>query len=453
MERLLSAAAERAMRVQEVILKAMAKLITWWQAAEILGIHVRTMRRWRGRYQRMGYDGLVDRRKGRPSEKRVPMEVAEKVLALYRTTYFDFNVRHFHEKLREEHEIELSYTWVKKALQGAGLIKASPRRQRHRKRRPRRPLPGMMLHIDGSTHRWFQEGRSYDLIVILDDATNEIYYARLVDQESTRTVMAALRYVVKRHGWFCTIYSDRASHFFRTPKAGGKVNLDHVTQVGRAMRELGIQMIPSYSPQGRGRSERNFRTWQGRLPQELRLRSISTIEEGNGFLEIAYIEEFNRKFKVAPTQSGTAFLALQGQDLDRVFSIQHDRVVNDDNTVQFANKVLQIEQTPVRSTLAGCRVTVYEHLDTTLSIGFGPHTVGRYDAHGAAIPTSLTPKSVRNGKRTVKSGAALYRPVRQTRPINDPRAKKFSRQDPKAENMVRSDIKRPLGRRSLAAQR
>jgi transposase len=199
------------MKVQEVILKAIAKLITWWQAAEILGISVRSMRRWRARYERSGYDGLVDRRKGRSSEKRVPMETVEKVLGLYRTKYFDFNVRHFHEKLREEHGINLSYTWVKKAVQGAGLVKRAPRREKHRKRRPRRPLPGMMLHIDGSEHRWLQGQDSYDLIVILDDATSEIYYARLVDEESTRTVMAALRHVVEQRGWFCTIYSDRAS--------------------------------------------------------------------------------------------------------------------------------------------------------------------------------------------------------------------------------------------------
>ena len=449
MGRVLSAAAERAMKVQEVILKAMAKLITWWQAAEILGISVRSMRRWRTRYEQSGYDGLVDRRKGRPSEKRVPMETVEKVLMLYRTTYFDFNVRHFHEKLREEHEIRLSYTWVKKALQGAGLVKAAPRRDKHRKRRPRRPLPGMMLHIDGSTHRWFQAGRSWDLIVILDDATSEIYYARLVDQESTCTVMAALRHVVELQGWFCSLYSDRASHFFETPKAGGKVNLDHVTQVGRALRDLGIQMIPSYAPQGRGRSERNFRTWQGRLPQELRLRSIDSVEEANRFLETTYIEEFNRKFKVPPAQTGTAFSALQRQDLDRVFSIHHDRIVNDDNTVEFDKKVLQIEPTPVRSTLAGCRVIVYEQLDDTLSIGFGPHTVGRYDAQGAAMATSPPSKSARKGKRSAKFGVVAHRPAPRMRPINDPGAKKLHRQEAKPNAILRS--KQTSGR-SIAAR-
>ena len=175
--------------------------------------------------------------------------------------------------------------------------------------------------------------------------------------------MVALKHVIDERGWFCSLYSDRGSHFFETPKAGGRVNLDHVTQVGRALRDLGVQMIPSYCPQGRGRSERNFRTWQGRLPQELRLRDITTPETANQFLNTIYAAEFNRKFKVAPAQTGTAFVPLQRQDLDRVFSIQHDRVVNQDNTVQIAHKVLQIEPTSVRATLAGCRVTVYEHLD------------------------------------------------------------------------------------------
>jgi len=256
----------------------------------------------------------------------------------------------------------------------------------------------MMLHIDASSHRWLQQGQCWDLIVILDDATNEIYYARLVDEESTPTVMAALRYVVEHQGWFCSLYSDRASHFFETPKAGGPVNLDHVTQVGRAMRELGIHMIPSYAPQGRGRSERNFRTWQGRLPQELRLRGITSIEEANQFLTTVYIEEFNRKFKVAASQSGTAFVPLHHQDLDRIFSIQHERVVNQDNTVQFAKKILQIEPTPARTTLADCRVTVYEHLNETLSIGFGPHTVGRYTRDGIPVPVPAPVKPASKAK-------------------------------------------------------
>jgi transposase len=302
------AAMERAMKVQEVILRAMAKKITWWQAAEIIGISDRHMRRWRERYEEFGYDGLFDRRRGQPSPKRVALAVVEQVLGLYRDRYADLNVRHFHEKLREQHGIELSYSWMKQALQGAGLVARGRKRGVHRKRRARRPLPGMLLHIDGSRHRWFQDERWYDLIVILDDATSEIYYAQLVEEESTMTVMAGLKEVIERKGVFCALYSDRGSHFWRTPKVGGKVDPHRLTQVGRALRELGIQMIPAYSPQARGRSERNFGTWQGRLPQELRLAGITTLEAANAFLRAHYIAEFNRRFQVPAAQSGNAFL-------------------------------------------------------------------------------------------------------------------------------------------------
>ena len=168
------AAMERAMKVEEVILRAIARKITWWQAAEIIGISDRQMRRWHERYEQFGIRGLYDRRRGKPSPKRVPLAEVEKVLHLYREKYFDLNVRHFHEKLQAEHQIELSYTWVKAALQGAGLVKRGRKRGGHRQRRERRALPGMLLHIDGSPHRWFQDERWYDLRVILDDATSQI---------------------------------------------------------------------------------------------------------------------------------------------------------------------------------------------------------------------------------------------------------------------------------------
>ena len=240
-------------------------------------------------YEKFGYTGLLDRRRGKPSLQRVPMETAEEVLWLYRETYFDLNLRHFHEKLREEHQIELSYTWVQQALQGAGLVAKRRKRGPHRRRRPRRPLAGMLLHIDGSKHRWLNDDHWYDLIVILDDATSEIYYAQLVEEESTRTVMAGLREVIETQGLFCALYSDRGSHFFVTVKAGEKVDKRRLTQVGRAMKELGVQMIPAYSPQARGRSERSFGTWQGRLPQELRLAQVTTVEGANQFLRDHYI--------------------------------------------------------------------------------------------------------------------------------------------------------------------
>ena len=367
------AAMERAMKVQDVMLQAMAKKITWWQAAEILGISDRHMRRWRERYVEEGYNGLFDRRRGKPSRRRVPVATVEKVFALYREKYFDLNVQHFHEKLQAEHGIELSYTWVKQALQGAGLVARGRKRGVHRKRRERRPLPGMLLHIDGSRHQWFQDERWYDLIVILDDATSEIYYAQLVEEESTATVMAGLREVIERKGVFCALYSDRGSHFWLTPKVGGKVDYHRRTQVGRALHELGVQMIPAYSPQARGRSERNFGTWQGRLPQELRLRQLGTLEAANRFLREDYIAEFNRRFQVAPRQRGNAFVPCRSRDLERIFSLQFERSVNRDNTVSFQNLSLQIERVRWRATLAGCQVVVHQHLDGTLSLTHGPH--------------------------------------------------------------------------------
>jgi transposase len=223
---------ERMMKLQDVLLKAMAKKITWWEAAEIIGVTERTMRRWRERLEEHGYSGLADRRKGKVSFRRVPLKRCEEVLRLYREKYFDCSMLHFHEKLREVHDIKLSYTWVQQALQGAGLVKRRKQRGPHRRRRERRPFPGMLLHIDGSKHRWFSDDRYYDLLVILDDATSEIYYAQLVEEESTRTVMAAVREVVERRGLFCALYSDRGSHFFWTPKAGEAVDRSRLTQVG-----------------------------------------------------------------------------------------------------------------------------------------------------------------------------------------------------------------------------
>jgi transposase len=408
MKQMTPTAVERAMKLQDVMLRAMAKRITWFQAAEILGISCRQMQRWHTRFEHEGYEGLFDRRRGVPSPKRVPLATVEEVLRLYQEQYFDFNVRHFHEKLVEEHGIKLSYTWVKQALQGAGLVKPSRKRGVHRKRRPRRPLPGMLLHIDASQHQWFCDHRWYDLLVIMDDATSEIYYAQLVEEESTRTVLAGLREVIEQQGVFCSLYSDRATHFFHTPKADEPVDHTRLTQVGRALRELGIQMIPAYSPQARGRSERGFSTWQGRLPPELRLRKITTATAANRFLREEYVKEFNRRFSVKAAERGTAFVPVRRKELDLVFSLQHERVVARDNTVSFANRVWQLERTKFRATLAGCRVTVHEHLDQTLSITFGPHRVGRYTADGQPAmemtPPRKATKAVASHRGLEKSG-------------------------------------------------
>ena len=380
---------EKAMTRQEIILRAYAKKISWIEAAEILGMSCRHLRRVREAYERAGYEGLFDKRVGKASPKRIPVETVEQVLGLYREKYFDLNVAHYHEKLTEEHTIDVSYTWVKGLLQGAGLVAKDRVRKKHRRRRERKPLRGMMLHIDGSHHQWFGNESWHDLIVILDDATSEIYYAQLVDAESTSTVMTALRQVVEREGVFCSLYSDRASHFWLTPKAGEPVDKQSLTQVGRALRDIGIAMIPAYSPQARGRSERSFRTWQGRLPQELRLRGISTVEAANLFLKTSYIREFNRKFAVVSAEPGsTAFVPCTRDDLDQVFSIQAERTVGRDNTVKYRNLVLQIDRQLWRSSLDGCRVTVYQHLDGFITIGYGPRQIGRFTAQGIPVAKS-----------------------------------------------------------------
>ncbi len=383
----------KAMKIQEVILRAASRQIRWTEAADIIGVSYRTMKRWKSRYQEHGYDGIFDQRMKCPSPKRVPFKELQTILSLYRTTYHGFNVTHFHEKLQEHHGMTCGYTFVKTALQTAGLVEKSHSRGKHRKRRPRKPLVGMMLHLDGSPHEWIPDlpGQFFDLLVLMDDATNEIYDMELVDEEDTLSCMRLLRDCVATHGIFCSLYSDRASHFFFTPKAGDTVLEGHLTQIGRALRDLGVKMIPSYSPQARGRSERMNETLQGRIPSELRLHGIKTKDEANHFLKKVYLKEHNKRFKVKPEQSGSAFVPLAAHiALDRIFSIQAERAVGHDNTVSFQRLMLQIEPSELRVSFAKCRVTVHQHLDRTLSITYGPHLLGRYDVSGKLLKAATS---------------------------------------------------------------
>lgn len=373
------AAEQRAMTMREVIMRAMSGKISWLDAADILRIRPRTMRRWRWRYERNGYDGLYDRRKRSPSPRRVALAEVEAVLKLYRERYEGWNVRHFHERLREEHQIRLSYTWVKTALQQAGLVAKQRKRTTHRTRRERRPMPGMMLFIDGSRHEWV-EGRQDDLILMLDDATNEVYWAELVEEEDTRSTLRAVRGVIEKKGLFCSLYTDRGSHFFHTAKADGPVDKHRLTQVGRVLRQLGIEHIPSYSPEARGRIERMFGTWQGRLPQELKLAGIKDRAGANAYLRRQFIGRMNRNFRRKAGEEGSAFVPCRVGDLDELFSLQTERVVSRDNTVQHEGRVLQISAVRWRSSLAKCVVRVCEQLDGKLVIRYGPHVVATFDA-------------------------------------------------------------------------
>jgi transposase len=374
------------MKFEEIYGRWRQRRLSQAEAAEILGMSERTFRRWRDRYDADGREGLLDRRLGKVSTRRVPVDQVDQVLSLYRERYGGFTAQHFHDKLRQHHDFHWGYSWTKLRLQAAGLIKKAPRRGAHRKKRPRRPLAGMLLHQDGSPHRWLPAlDQELDLIVTLDDATAEIYSAFLVEEEGTMSSFRALAAVIAEHGLPCALYTDRASHYFLTPKAGEKVAKDQPTQVGRALAQLGIEHIPAYSPEARGRSERAFGTLQDRLPKELALAAITTVEAANRFLEEVYLPEHNARFAVAPEHPETAFVAdLAGAHRD-ILCVQEERVVGNDNCVRYRSLSLQIPPSPLRRHFVKVRVRVHDYPDGTLAIFHGPRCLARYRADGSPL--------------------------------------------------------------------
>jgi len=354
------------------------------EAGELLGMSERHFRRLRDRYEAQGAEGLIDRRRGRVSGRRVAVDRIEWVLEQYRTRYFDFTVKHFHDRLCEEHGFELSYTWVKDRLHEAGLVRPAPKRSAHRKKRPRRPLPGMMLFQDGSRHAWLAGRPPLDLIVTLDDATSEIYSAFLVEEEGTFSSFRGLGEVIARHGLFSSLYTDRGSHYFFTPKAGEKVAKDQPTQVGQALQQLGIEHIASYSPEGRGRMERVFDTLQKRLTPELRLAGITTIEAANRFLAERFVADHNRRFAVTAAEPGSAFVPFVGE-LGEILCVKEERVVGNDNCVRYEGRVLQIPAQRHRHHFVKARVRVHAYENGTLAIFHGPRCLARYGGDGSLI--------------------------------------------------------------------
>ena len=357
-------------------------------AAELLGMSERSFRRYRRRYEEEGVDGLFDRRLGKASSRRVSVDRVEWMLEQYRTRHVGWTVKHFHDHLREHHGFRLSYSWTKTALQRAGLVIRAPRRGAHRRRRPRKPCRGMMLHQDGSRHTWLADRAPLDLIVTLDDATSEIYSAFLVEEEGTASTFRALKAVFAEHGLPGALYTDRGSHYFHTPEAGGKVDKDRRSQVGRALHQLGIEHIAAYSPEARGRSERAFGTLQDRLVKELALVGIAEIEAANRFIEERYLPEHNRRFAVPPELEDSAFVPLvrPGQ-VDDILCLHAERVVGRDNTVRYARRVLQLPAAPDRPHYVKAQVRVHEYPDGTLAVFHGPRCLARYRADGEPIDT------------------------------------------------------------------
>jgi transposase len=381
-------ALERAMTIREVVLRAMSREITWIQAAEIIGCTPRTVRRWRWRYEQHGYDGLLDRRRGRPSPRRAPFAEVQRVLRLYRAHYVGFNGRHFHQIARQEHGVTLSYTYVKTALQRAGLLPRHRVRGRHRRRREPRPCLGELVHLDGSRHRWLSlvPERFQTLIVAVDDATKRVLYAQLVEGgESLIAIMTALRTILERDGIPGALYTDRAGWAVYTPTSGTAPDRTKLTQVGRALARLGIEHIVSFSPQARGRSERMNRTLQGRLVNELCAARIRTVEAANRYLQQRFVPTFNATFGRPPRDPTPAFVPVGRLDLEQILCHEEPRTVGRDNTVVLDRVVLQIDKQRGRRTCAGLPVLVRRHLDGRHSVWWGPRRLGLYTATGQPL--------------------------------------------------------------------
>jgi transposase len=371
------------MRFEEAYEGWTSKRLTQSEAASLLGVCDRTFRRYIVGYEEEGLEGLIDRRMSQVSHRRAPVDEVLALTERYRSRHEGWNAKHFHAWYRKEGGTR-SYTWVKTRLQEAGLIRRSKAKGAHRKRRERMPLPGMMIHQDGSTHEWIA-GQKWDLIATMDDATNEQYSMFFVDEEGTMSSLQGVRDVIAARGLFCRFYSDRGSHYWHTPTAGGKVDKTNPTQFGQALRQMGIEMIAAYSPEARGRSERMFRTHQERLPKELALAGITDMAAANRYLSEVYLPAFNAEFMQIAPEEGSAFVPWIGGELDDILCERHERVVGNDNCVSFETLKLQIPQDRHRCHYVKARVRVLRRIDGTLAIFHGPRKLADYDACGQIL--------------------------------------------------------------------
>lgn len=377
------------LRFEEALERYRKRRLTAEEAGELLGMSGRHFRRLIVRYDEEGEEGLRDRRLGKPSPRRAPVAELTRMQVLYQERYRDFTVKHFHEQLQKRHDYKLGYTVTRLALQGAGLVAKQKRRGPHRKRRERRPLPGMLLFQDGSTHRWLPGlDRDLDLVVTLEDATGAIYSAILVAEEGTASSFLGLAETIAERGLFRALYTDRGSHYFHTPKAGGRVDKSRLTQVGRALSQLGITHIPSYSPEARGRMERAFGTLQNRLPPELGLAAIATLEAANRYLKEHFVPDYNARFAVPAAEEGSAFIAYAGRPLADVLCIQESRQVGRDNCVNWDGISLQIPPQRHRHHYVKATVRVHQYPDGRLAIFDGPSCLARFDPDGTPIDVS-----------------------------------------------------------------
>ena len=370
----------RKMRFEELYSGWQAGKLSQEEAASVLGVCSWTFRRQICRYEEDGLEGLGDKRLTQASHRRAPVDEVMKLGDRYRRSYRDWNVKHFYSWYVRDGG-KRSYTWVKNTLQRQGEVPKLKKKGVHRRRRERSPLPGMMLHQDGSSHEWVP-GKKWDLIVTMDDATNEHYNVFFVDEEGTASSFQGVQDVILRRGLFSTIYTDRGSHYWFTPKEGGKVSKTQLTQFGRALQQLGIVMIPAYSPEARGRSERMFRTHQDRLVKELALHNITTMEAANRYIKKVYLPAYNKEFKQKSLEEGSAFVPWVGAHIEDILCEQHERTVTPDNCVSFEGMTLQIPPDKYRCHYVRARVKIHHYRDGSLAIFHGPRKLADYDAKG-----------------------------------------------------------------------
>jgi transposase len=419
----------RMLKLRDVLSQWQEGSLSQLEAAEVLGMSERTFRRYLQRFEADGEAGLIDRRLNRRSGRAVPDEVAFEVEQLYRERYDGFTAKHFHEHLQRDHKFRWGYTWTKTFLQDLGLIQKAKVRGAHRRRRPRRPMVGMLIHQDASPHPWIEGLGPLDLVVTMDDATSEIYSAILVAEEGTQSSFLGLIETIAAKGLFCSLYSDRGSHYFHTPEAGGGVAKDTLTQVGRALAQLGIEHIPAYSPQARGRSERLFRTLQDRLPKELKLAGISSLEAANAFLKTTYIASHNARFAVKPAETGSAFVPVAEAQWRDVLCLQEERTVALDNTVAWKATRLQIPPHPQRAHFVRAKVRVHHYPDGELAVFHGPRCLVRWrpgedqhevhsTLHSPCEPVARETKAAASGDTSSTVIPVIHSPKINHQPVN-----------------------------------
>ena len=406
------------------------------EAAEILGKSERQFRRYIDRYEASGLDGLRDGRLGRASGKAIPAEAVERILALFRKTYHGWNVTHFHEHLVANHGFTLSYSCLKNHLQAADLVRPERRHGGHRRKRERKPCAGMMLHQDGSREVWLAGLPAMDLIVTMDDATSEIYSAFLIEEEGTQSTFQGLLETLEAKGLPSSLYTDRGSHYFYTPEAGGKVDKSHLTQVGRALSQLGVTHIAAYSPEARGRSERMFGTLQDRLIKELALAGIRDVAQANAWIRSDFLPRHNALFMVVAALPDSAFSTVEESRLRETLCLEEERTVGRDNTIAWEGLRLQIPESPLRRHYVQAKVKVHAYPDGTLAVLHGPKVIGRYNSAGVLLgevmtagakpkkvmaPSSVAPRSApsRCGLETAMAAAKPERRPTLTAPPRD----------------------------------